>query len=276
MWATLGFIAVVGLAAYGVTRTARLFLHGEHGLFIFKPLGAALYLSASVCAFMFYLLAERAYSAGSGSLGALPLIVVVPVLVFPYGIYLSGLAVEVFAGFFNQSASQGELRTYDRGDAALARKEFAQAIACFRQDLARWPGDTEAYLRLARALECHGQAELAASELSAARLALLNGPLDEAEARARPAISGYGGLRRDRNERVLTLTYALGDLYEGPLRDPERARHLYEESLQRLYGYPNVDPLRERLRRVQARQEDGQEAPPLDPAAAASGKLSLD
>lgn len=275
MLAYVGFFAVVGLAAYGMTRTARLFLHGEHRLFIFKPLGAALYLSASAFAFIFYLQAERAYSAGSSSLGALPLIVVIPVLVFPYGIYLSGLAVATFSAFFSPSTSQGELRTYDKGDAAMARKQFAQAVACYRQDLARWPGDTEAYLRLARALEANGQAALAASELKAARHELLEGKLDPAEARARPAISGLGGQQRDRKDRILTLTYALGDLCEGPLSDPAGAQRLYEDTLQRLYGFPNVAPLRERLRRVQARQAEGEESP-LNPAETASGKLSLD
>ncbi|MCW8130772.1 MAG: hypothetical protein KIS92_10515 [Planctomycetota bacterium] len=273
MLCILGFVAVAGLGVLGAAKTARLFLAGEHGQFIFRPLGALLYLSACAFAFFFYLLAERAATAGSGTAGALPLVVVVPVLLMPYGLYLAGLIVEICSGFFNASASQGELRTYDKGDAALARGEFERAAVCFREDIKRWPGDTDAILRLARALEAAGRTELAASELNAARLDLLN-ETGDAEAVARPSLSG-GGLKRDRNERVLLLTFALGDLYEGPLANPARAKALYEETLELKYGEPRSEPLRDRLRKLETRLREAEAGAP-DAAEAATGRLSLD
>ena len=96
-----------------------------------------------------------------------------------------------------------------------------------------------------------GDARMATMELIAVRLDLLNAKPESDGGLSRPAVSGPGGARRDRNERILVLTYALGDLYVGPIGEPERARKLYEETLQQLYGFPGVDPLRQRLSQLQ-------------------------
>lgn len=246
MLASLALVALLAATWFGAVKASRVFLAGEHGQFIFSPLGSTLYLSACIIIFLFYLFAERAM-AGPGPSGALPIVILLPLLALPVGAYMAALIVELFSGFFSQSASQGDHRSYDKGDAALLRGDPAAAVKHFRVDLKRWPGDTEVVLRLARALEAAGRPDMAAAELSSARLDLLNRPNDEQEAMARPAISGAGGQRRDRNERILVLTLALGDLFSGPLDQRERARLLYEETLQRLYGYPNVDALRKRL-----------------------------
>lgn len=246
MLASLALVALLAVTWFGAVKASRVFLAGEHGQFIFTPLGSTLYLGACVFTFLFYLFAERAV-AGPGPIGALPIVILIPLLALPIGAYMAALIVELCSGVFSQSSSQGEHRSYDKGDAALQRGDPAAAVEHFRADLKCWPGDTEAVLRLARALEAAGQPDTAAAELSAARLDLLNRPNDEQEAMARPAISGAGGQRRDRNERILVLTMALGDLFAGPLNKRERARLLYEETLQRLYGYPNVDALRKRL-----------------------------
>lgn len=277
MLSWLGFAAVAGLGALGAIKASRLFLHGDHGQFLFRPHGAFLYLSASVFAFVFYLMVERATS-GPGPSGAGPMLLVIPVLCFPFAIYIAGLCVEIFSGFFNPNASQGELRTYDKGDASMARGDFERAAVYYREDMARWPGDTDAILRLARALEGAGRTELAASELNAGRLDLLNETGDR-EATAKPSLSGAGGVRRDRNERVLLLTFALGDLYEGPLANPARAKALYEETLILKYGEPRTAPLRDRLSRVEARLRESATAsddPALSTEETATGRLSLD
>ena len=48
--------------------------------------------------------------------------------------------------------------------------------------------------------------------------------------------------------RLLRITFALGDLISVKLSDSERARRLYEKTLEYLYGFRDADPLRTRLK----------------------------
>lgn len=270
-WTWVGFVLCSGLGWLGALAGFRVGLFGARGAFLFRPLGALIFMGAGGASFALFLLAEQ--KPGEPAYVLIPMVIVIPFVLLPYGAYLACLALQIGAGFFSLKTSQGDLRTYDQGDAAMARQEYTQAAACYRKDLARWPGDSDAVLRLARALEAAGEAGLAAMELVSARLDLLDPTYKPEDGLHRLSTGRPGGGRLDRNERLLQLTYALGDLYAGPLGAPRRAVMLYAETLERLYGFKGVDPLRERLKRLQGAlpRDESEDQPETAPQ-----KLTLD
>jgi len=272
MWSTIGIILVLAHGWYGGLAAIRFWRDSGSRASIFHPLGGGIYVATGVLCFFFMLLAAKAGAASV--LEALPYAVMMPVLLLPYGLYFAAVCVAMGSEFF-ASGTSGEVRTYDRGDAAMARKDYAAAIFSYRADLTHWPDDVDATLRLARAHEANAQPEAAAAELNALRLEMLERGPREADAAASASEIDPAVLRRNHYERVLTLTYAQGDLYEGPLHEPERARRLYEETLQRLFGFPQADPLRARIKRLEDRLA-GRDEISSEQAEEASGKLSLD
>jgi hypothetical protein len=140
-----------------------------------------------------------------------------------------------------------EQKSYDRGDGAMAQKRFAEGEREFRACVDEDPLDTQALLRLARAMELQHRHEDALRELGLARQKSID-KTDESDDNRK----GWPSTRKDfRQHRILALTYAMGDLLIEKLEDAERARNLYANTLEELYGYPDVNPLRERLKRLE-------------------------
>jgi hypothetical protein len=264
----LALLLFFGLGWYGAAQTVYVLWKGTRGAFLFTPPGAGLYAAGSVAAFLFYFGTHGAASAAGGTLSFVAEVLALPVLLFPYAVYLAGLCVETGRAFFSPLASVPPLHSYDKGDAAMARRDYGAAIAFYREDLARWPGDQEALLRLGRALVPSGQAELAAMEFVAARLDLLKRLAGSGQDAPHAHSGAPGAELRDRQEKLLVLILELGDLYAGPLASPERARRLYEDALQELHGAPGSDALRARLKMLAA--------PPALDAGAAPGRMPLD
>jgi hypothetical protein len=262
----LSSLLCLALGWYGAARTIAMWWKADHRVFIFTPWGAVAYVFASSAAFALYLLTQAAASAAGGPISSITEVLSIPVLVFPYALYGAGLSVELGRRFFSPESSVPPLHSYDKGDAAMARCEYAAAIACYREDLTRWPGDLEALLRLTRALAKNGQAELAAMELVALRLDLLKQGRVEGERPESAGAGAPGADRRERQDKLLVLTLALGDLYGGPLESVARERALYAEALQELYGVKGSDALRERLRRLDQPHvpQQAQDRIPLD------------
>ena len=140
-----------------------------------------------------------------------------------------------------------ENKSYDRGDSCMSRKQFTDAEREFRTCIEEDPLDTQALLRLARAIELQGRFEDALRELGMARQKSIN-KTDESDDNSK----GWPNARKDfRQHRILTLTYAMGDLLVEKIEDSERAKLLYANTLEELYGFPEVNPLRERLKRLE-------------------------
>ncbi|HYG78353.1 MAG TPA: hypothetical protein VEK08_25345 [Planctomycetota bacterium] len=146
--------------------------------------------------------------------------------------------------FYRAAAPRGVAEpSYDVGDGLMVRRQFAEAEAAFRENLAADPLDLNALLRVSRAQLAAGKTDAAVRELeSARRFAIHFSPaVKVAELMQRMADTEF------RNDRILRLTFALGDIYIEKLGDEESARKLYQESLQVLSGYAPADPLRARL-----------------------------
>lgn len=256
----IAFFMCVALGAYGAVKAARIFLHGERGALVFTPLGAFFYISSAIFAYTLFLVASKAEGSGSPA-DAAPILLIGPFLVFPYALYLAGFAVTLGAKFFSVEGSIAPARSYDKGDAAMQRKAYAQAAALYRLDLERWPGDLDATLRLARALEAGGDVQSAARELETAHRARLNAGPDLDGGITRPDVKLLEERKRQRNEGIVILACALGDLYTQQLAQPGLARNVYEETLERCYGYSGVEPLRQRLKRLEAAASEPQAEP---------------
>jgi hypothetical protein len=136
--------------------------------------------------------------------------------------------------------------TYDIGDGLLVRHKFAEAEAAFRLYLAAHPTDLPVLLRISRAQISDGRLEQAVRELELAR----KNAIDRTDSATPPCAELLQKLQEKefRQDRILRLTFTLGDIFVEKLCDHPRAIKLYEESLQVLYGYPPADPLRDRLK----------------------------
>lgn len=241
----MGFVLCAGLGWYGAVKTFRFWAGKEKKPIVFTAWGGGGYMAVSALCYLLYLWAERA--AAESSLALIPVLIVLPMLVFPYGIYFAGLAVACVSTFFSPLGSMEAVHSYDKGDAAMTRRDFKAAEAFYRKDISRWPEDTQAVIRLARALEEDGRASEAAIELGHAREKLLKAT-GGAKKDLDTSATENAAKRRERNEGIMALTYYLGDLYVGALQKPDEARAVYEETLERLYGFSGVDPLRDRLK----------------------------
>ena len=135
-------------------------------------------------------------------------------------------------------------RSYDFGDGLMARHRYADAARAYGRYLHENPLDTSALLRMCGALEAAGRAAEALSALEDARRKSILREDNSDD----PALNASVMGRDFRQQRILTLTYVIGDMLVEKLNDIPRARLLYEETLEQLYGYPPVDALRQRLK----------------------------
>lgn len=136
--------------------------------------------------------------------------------------------------------------TYDIGDGLMVRRQFAEAEAAFQRYLAANPADLGALLRISRAQLADGRVEQAVRELEVARRHAIDRTDDAVP--PRPEVLKKLQEKEYRQDRILRLSFTLGDIYVEQLGDNARAIKLYEETLQFLYGYPPADPLRDRLK----------------------------
>jgi len=136
--------------------------------------------------------------------------------------------------------------TYDIGDGLMTRRQFPEAEAAFRKYLAEHPSDLPVLLRISRAQIADNRVEQAVRELESAR----RHAIDRTDASNPPNEELLRKLNEKefRQDRILRLTFSIGDIYVEKLCDHPRAIKLYEESLQVLYGYAAADPLRDRLK----------------------------
>jgi tetratricopeptide (TPR) repeat protein len=140
-----------------------------------------------------------------------------------------------------------ESKTYDLGDACMVKQRYAEAEIEYKKYLDADPLDTQALLRMCRAAELHGRPEDALRLLGLARQRTLD-KQDGSDDNSK----GWPSTRKDfRQCRILALTYAMGDLLVEKIEDAERAKKLYANTLEELFGYPDVNPLRERLKRLE-------------------------
>ncbi|GMV84105.1 MAG: hypothetical protein AMXMBFR7_52890 [Planctomycetota bacterium] len=262
------FILGSALGGYAAVKGFRAWIHGETECFAFTLPGAVALVSAGFGSLLLLLYASK-HELGGGQ-GALIVPFLVAAVALPWGLYFAGLTVKGGERFFSDRHSIGSVRSYDKGDAAMSKHDYTGAVSYYRLDAQRWPDEAEVWLRLARALESAGRIDEAVSELEAARRRFIDGQFSEADERENPSLSNPAHLRRERYERTLALTFALGDLYHDACHDPERAMALYRETLERLYGYPGIAPVRDRLHAL----ESGAASAP--PAVATQERLSLD
>jgi hypothetical protein len=227
-------ILFVTLGVYGGICAFLRGWRGELGFAVFEPLWAMYFALAQ----FFCLLGTF---AGFHALGDPWWFLTVAL--FPFGVLGTvlwgfGVALETGARMMGQSSGP-VARTFDVGDGFMTKNLFADAEREYRKALTEEPANNEALLRLSRALEGAGKCEDAARELAGAHRRIM------ASRHELPPVS------ENWQARLLTVTYALGDLYASKLCDSQRAQALYKTTLELLYGYRDADPLRERLKRLE-------------------------
>jgi tetratricopeptide (TPR) repeat protein len=226
------FIAIAFLALGiigGMTAMSR-FMRGYSGFFIFGPLGGALYLIALLVLTPLFLVAMRQMN----DILVLFLFAMAPFAFLGHIMW----GVGFFAEIFMKTAGATQLpveQTFDVGDGLMARGKYADAEAQFRQDLAAEPLNVNAQLRVARAMEADGRCEEAAEELNRA---LHTAIAEQHDKRLK---------KEDHQQRILRITFALGDILVTKLDDAPRALTLYRNTLEVLAGVEDAQVLRDRL-----------------------------
>jgi hypothetical protein len=140
-----------------------------------------------------------------------------------------------------------DTRSYDFGDRLMRQRKFAEAEHEYRKYLAKDPMDLGALLRVAQAIAADERFEDAIAELADAR----RKSIERQDDSDNPS-NGWVLARKDyRQHRIMTLSFVMGDLFVEKLDDIAGAKKLYAETLEVLYGYPDVNPLRERLKALE-------------------------
>ena len=222
----------LALGVYGGYCTVYRWWGGYLGFKIFEPLYGAYFGVAQASLFVLWI----AYSGAlSGSIFMLLSFALIPFGVLGTVMWGFGMAMEAGVRLVEPSVPPLE-RTFDKADGFMARGQFAEAEELYRAALNEEPLHLEALLKMCRALASAGNVEEAVRELSAAHRSTIDHRKDKG-----PASQHWEG-------RLLSITYALGDLISVKLNDVERTRNLYETTLEFLYGYHDANPLRTRLK----------------------------
>ena len=225
------------LGVYGGMSAYSRWIRTDQGHWVFEPL-PAMYFGLALAAALFATIAGMRVTDGA--------LLLVEFAFMPFGmlgavLWVFGLGLET--GSRMMSPNMAPLaRTFDRGDGFMARGAYADAEREFRAALDAEPHNNEAVLRLSRALESAGKLQQAAAGLSAAHDRIIDHRNDP------PPANNH---REYWQERLLSVTFALGDLYSARLSDPMRAQQLYKTTLEYLYGYKEADALRARLKRLE-------------------------
>jgi hypothetical protein len=237
MWLLVLALGFCLLGIFGGMCAVSRWVRGYSAYFVLERFGAALYLAGLLITGPAFLL----YAAGhSQELVSLFLIILLPFGLLGHVLWVFAVMLEMGARALGPSDLPTE-KTFDKGDAFMSRGLFVEAERQYRADLAEVPHNCNALFRVCRALEARGQTGGIARELWTAYRASL-------DKRGNPPLP-----RKEWQERILRITFALGDVLDVKLNKPGQARHVYAESLEILYGYPDADPLRDRLRKLDAR-----------------------
>jgi tetratricopeptide (TPR) repeat protein len=213
----------------GMTAISR-FMRGYSGFFIFSPIGGALYLAALlVLAPLFtYFMRNMDDSV------KLLLFITAPFAFFGHVLWAMGFVLQMGSALVSPTQLPIE-QTFDVGDGLMLRGKHAEAEQMFRQALAAEPFNVKAQLRVVSAMERSGRLEEAADELFRAHQKAI-------------AEQGHPTLKKEEHQqRILSLTFALGDILSMKLDDPPRALALYRKTLSALAGFDDADVLRDRL-----------------------------
>ncbi|HYF51995.1 MAG TPA: tetratricopeptide repeat protein [Planctomycetota bacterium] len=226
-------ISFLGLGLYGGMAAISRLLRGYTGFWIFSPLGGAVYIVALLFTGGLFAFAMREMN----QLLTLFLFAMTPFAIFGHVIWCIAMVVELVS----RTAGPTQLaieKTYDVADGLMVRGKYDEAASKYAEALAADELDTEALIRRARALEKAGHEDEAERELRAAHRATL----EHRDEKVLP--------KKQRQERLLRLSFALGDLLVTTDRMDE-ARALYAESLEVLFGYDEADALRARLKALE-------------------------
>jgi tetratricopeptide (TPR) repeat protein len=224
----------LGLGIYGGISAYSRWIRTETGLWVFEPL-PALYFGVGLLVGFLGMVAGMRETSGN--------LLLVEYAFMPFG--MLGAVLWIFAlGLETGSRMMAEslpplTRTFDRGDGFMAKGAFADAEREFRIAVEADPHNAEALLRLSRALEGAGKLQAAAAELAQAHSRIIDHRNDPAP------VSAHW------QQRLLSITFALGDLYSAKLLDQMRAQQLYKTTLEYLYGYRDANALRDRLKRLE-------------------------
>ncbi len=126
-------------------------------------------------------------------------------------------------------------KSYDIGDGLMARGRFAEAVEAYRQAIQEDAQDTEALVRMCRALEAGGKFGESARELEHAYSETSKNKFD-------PPLR-----KEDYQARLSQIVFMLGDLYQHKLNHPSKAQQLYSTALLQLQDHPDAKALRQRL-----------------------------
>ena len=221
------------LGLYGGMAAISRWMRGYTGFFIFSPVGGALYLVGLIVTTLLFLFTMREMNG----LLVLFLFAMAPFAIFGHVIWCLAMVLEMMG----RAAGPTQLaieKTYDVADGLMVRGKFDEAAAKYAEALATDELDTEALIRRARALEKAGSDEEAERELREAYRATMQ----HRDEKTLP--------HKQRQERLLRLSFALGDLLVTTDRMDD-ARQLYAQSLEVLFGYDEADALRTRLKALE-------------------------
>jgi hypothetical protein len=210
------------------------FVYGEsRGMF--NRTSAAIYVVSIIALTFVYARIVRESDNFSG----LYLLVALSIAVLGHLLWIVGFVIErvMKAGSPTQLPVE---QTFDVGDGLMLKGRYAEAEAQFRQDVAAEPMNVNATLRLIRAMEAGGKLQEAVEELYRAHKNAI------AEQKS-PKLK-----KDDHQQRILRITFALGDILTMKFDDPPRALALYRNTLEVLAGFADAEVLRERLKLLEA------------------------
>jgi tetratricopeptide (TPR) repeat protein len=218
------------LGIYGAMSAISHFMRGYASFNIFGVKGAVIYLVLMIVSGSCYLSMQQ----NMPDFVRLYFFILMPFACLGHVFWAVGFVMQLV---FN-AAAPTQLpveQTFDIGDGLMLKGKYAEAEAQFRQDLAAEPLNVNAQLRLIRAMEASGKLQEAVEELYRAHKTAI------AE-QHNPKLK-----KEDHQQRILRITFALGDILTMKFDDPPRALALYRNTLEVLAGFPDAEVLRDRL-----------------------------
>jgi len=233
-----GFLFIVMGIAGGMTAISR-FWRGYSGIKLLHPFWGAYFGLALLFSGFFMVRVMNAYGQLS-----LFYMACMPFALFGAILWCCAFVFEILHRGMAPKSLRVE-RTFDIAEGLMVRGRFTEAEGEYRRHMVEEPSNLVALLGACRAMTAAGRAAEAAKELeSALRRTLDNDPSQQPEMELEEKAEF-------RQRRILRIVFALGDLYVEQLNDGTRACNLYRETLEVLFGYPDADPLRSRLKALE-------------------------
>ena len=222
------------LGIYGGMCAISRWVRGYTGFFVFRPDGATIYLGISLFSFAIFLITN----SPAGSWSPLIFLALMPFAFLGYVLWFVAGILEMGYQWMAPSALSVP-PSFDLADGLMVRGAYAEAEQAYRTELSKDTLNIEALFRLCRALEAQERFKESSEELSTAYKIYMD--LRDAPHFPKPI----------RQEYILRVTFALGDILANKLNKTQEACQLYERTLEILYGYRDADPLRERLKALE-------------------------